>query len=179
MKKFKPYSDNVIFYDSEFSTSNPYKGEILSVGLVRLDGEGLYIELEYDGEVSDWVRESILPDLRQEKLSREKARKEIGDFAGDSKPHMVAHFSPYDFVFLNNLFETSKPEETPFDWVPIDMMSIFFGIGMDPKKMIPKNETNPFYEEIGVDISKFTIHNALDDARLLREVYVKLAENLD
>lgn len=176
MKKLKPYSDNVIFYDSEFSTSNPYKGEILSVGLVRLDGEELYLELEYDGEVSDWVKENIFPDLKQEKLSREKAREKISEFVGDGKPHMVAHFSPYDFAYLNKLFETEKPEGTPFHWVPIDMMSIFFGLGMDPKKMIPKDETNPFYEEIGVDISKFTIHNALDDARLLREVYLKLVK---
>lgn len=27
----KPYSDNIIFIDTEFSSVNPYKGEILSI----------------------------------------------------------------------------------------------------------------------------------------------------
>ena len=54
--KFKPYSKNIIFLDTEFSSLDSNKGEILSIGLVKLDGKELYLELEYDSPVSDWVK---------------------------------------------------------------------------------------------------------------------------
>ena len=37
--KFKPYSKNIIFFDSEFSSLDPYKGEILSVGSEIINGQ--------------------------------------------------------------------------------------------------------------------------------------------
>jgi hypothetical protein len=49
--KFYPYTDNLIFYDSEFSSLDPYEGEILSIGMVKPNGQELYLELEYEGEV--------------------------------------------------------------------------------------------------------------------------------
>ncbi len=44
----KSFSENIIFFDTEFSSLNPYEGEILSIGLVKPNGEELYLELEYD-----------------------------------------------------------------------------------------------------------------------------------
>ena len=73
----KPFSDNIIFLDTEFSSLDPYKGEILSMGLVKIDGEELYLELEYDGEVDEWVKENIIPNLRESKMSRGEAIKRI------------------------------------------------------------------------------------------------------
>lgn len=46
----------IIFLDTEFSSLDPYKGKILSIGMVKDNGTEFYIEIEYDGEVSDWVR---------------------------------------------------------------------------------------------------------------------------
>jgi len=174
--KFTPYSKNVIFLDTEFSTSEPYNGEILSIGLVKLNGDELYLELEYEGPTSDWVKEKILTTLNKKKISRDKAVKVIRRFVGKNRPYIVAHFSPYDFIYLNKLFGTSKPEQIPFKWVPVDFMSIFFAKGMNPETMIPKNKRNIFYKNIGIDVSKFTIHKALDDAKLLREVYIKMTK---
>ena len=48
----KSFSDNIIFLDAEFSTLDPYEGEILSIGLVKLNGDNLYLELEYNGPLS-------------------------------------------------------------------------------------------------------------------------------
>jgi hypothetical protein len=71
----RPFSDNVIFVDTEFSSLDPYKGEILSVGLVKLRGEELYLELECDGEIDEWPKKNILPTLKQKKYSKAEARK--------------------------------------------------------------------------------------------------------
>src|SRR4030066_1628453 len=49
LKNMKPFSDNIVFLDTEFSSLDPYKGEILSIGLVKMNGDGLYLELEYTG----------------------------------------------------------------------------------------------------------------------------------
>lgn len=65
--RFKPFTDNVIFMDTEFSTNDPYEGEILSIALVKLDGEELYLELEFEGEANEWVKKHILPKLDQVK----------------------------------------------------------------------------------------------------------------
>ena len=88
--KFKPYSDNIIFLDTEFSSLDPYKGEILSIGLVKLSGEELYLELEHNGPVDLWVAENIIPDLKGQKISRKEALKKIKKFIGNQKPYIVA-----------------------------------------------------------------------------------------
>lgn len=96
----KPFSKNIIFIDTEFSTLDPYKGEILSIGIVKLNGEELYLELEYDGEVSEWVEKNILPNLNGHKVSREGARKQIKEFVGDNKPYAVAFINQIENINL-------------------------------------------------------------------------------
>ncbi|MBI2068749.1 MAG: 3'-5' exoribonuclease [Candidatus Yanofskybacteria bacterium] len=165
------FSDNIIFVDTEFSDLNPYKGEILSIGLVKLSGEELYLELEYGGEVSDWVKENITPTLTQPKVTREEAKKRIRDFVGGGKPYMVSYVNQYDTIYLYKLF---AGEEHPFFWLPIDFASMLFAAGRDPESYSIEDKNN-FFKEIGIDASKYHIHNALDDAKLLREVYLKTA----
>ena len=38
----KTFSKNIIFIDTEFSTLDPCKGEILSIGIVKLSGENTW-----------------------------------------------------------------------------------------------------------------------------------------
>ena len=174
--KFKPFSKNIIFLDTEFSDNNPYKGEILSVGLVKITGEELYLELEYEGLVSPWVKKNIIPNLKGEKISRRKAITEIKKFVGKEKPYVVTYVTPFDIVYLHKLFGSKKIEDTPFYWLPIDFSSILFGMGINPESYYLKDKDN-FFEEIGIDTSKHKhTHNALDDARLLREVYLKMID---
>lgn len=163
----KPFSENIIFIDTEFSTLDPYQGEILSIGLVKASGEELYLELEYDGPVSDWVKKNILPILTGQKISREEAKKQIEKFVGDSKPFMVGYVNQYDTIYLYKLFGV---ENQPFYWLPIDFASILFSAGKNPDEILE------FAEELKIDIGKYKQHNALDDARLLREVYLKYFE---
>lgn len=168
--KFVPYSQNVIFLDTEFSSLDPYKGEILSIGLIKLTGEELYLELKYDGPFDPWVKKHITPNLNSPKVSRNDAMKKIKKFVGKDKPFFVSYVNQYDAIYLYKLFNKLK---CPFFWLPIDFASILFGMGIDPEAYFTKDKKN-FFKEIGVDASIYREHNALDDARLLREVYLKM-----
>ena len=162
--KFKPFSDNIIFLDTEFSHLNPYKGEILSIGLVKISGEDLYIELEYKGSVSLWVKKNIILTLNDKKVSRKKAIAEIKKFVGKRKPYVISYVNQFDIVYTHKLFNSQDIKDLPFYWLPIDYASILFGMGLDPEAYYLKSKDN-FFKEIGLDISKFKhTHNALDDA---------------
>jgi hypothetical protein len=58
---------NLIFFDSEFSSNDPVTGEILSLALIKPTGEELYLELEFSGDVSSFVRSHVLPYLTGQK----------------------------------------------------------------------------------------------------------------
>ncbi len=106
MKPFTPFSDNIVFVDTEFTSLDPYKGELLSVGLVKLNGEELYVELEWDGAVDKWVQEHVVPFLTEEKIGREEAAKRIKKFVGDGEPFMVAYVNQFDALYLYKLCGT-------------------------------------------------------------------------
>jgi len=165
------YSKNIIFVDTEFSSLDPYKGEILSVGLVKTGGEELYLELEFDGEVDDWPRKNILPTLKHKKHSREEAAEKITEFVGKGKPYAVAYVNQFDMVYLYKLF--GGTEKSPFHWMPIDFATLLFCAGIDPESY-DRGDKSGFFARIRIDPSKYKKHNALDDARLLRETYLKL-----
>ena len=169
----RPFSDNIIFVDTEFSTLDPYKGEILSVGLVKPDGTELYLELEHEGEVSDWVKENIRHMLTQPKVSRAEARKRIRDFVGPGKPYMVTFVTQFDSIYLYKLFETDNPREDafPFHKWPIDFAAILFANGRDPEHIL--DAKSALMKELGIDATRYRDHHALDDAKLLREAWMK------
>ena len=75
-------------------------------------------------------------------------------------------------MYTYKLFGSS---EKPFFWLPVDFSSILFGYGIDPEAYFPKDKKN-FFKDIGIDASKYHQHNALDDAKLLREVFLKMAQ---
>ncbi len=168
----KPFSGNIVFVDTEFSSLDPYKGEILSIGIVKLNGEELYLELEYDGEYDEWVKENIVPTLKETEVSREEVKKRVKDFIGKEKPYMVSYVNQYDAIYLRKLFGAGND---PFFWIPIDFASMLFAFGMTPESCCSEDR-DKFYKEIGIDSAKYKQHNALDDARLLRKTYLKFIE---
>jgi DNA polymerase-3 subunit epsilon len=171
----KPFSDNVIFIDTEFSSLNPYKGEILSIGLVKMNGNELYLELEYNGEIDEWPRENVLPTLTQPKISREEAVEKMKEFVGNEKPRLVAYINSFDMTYLYKLFGLKECNDV-FHWIPIDFGSVLFAHGVDPKSLVDWKNSD-FIKELGVDASKYNQHNALDDAKMMKEVYLKFFED--
>lgn len=174
----KVFSDNIIFVDTEFSTNDLAVGQLLSVGMVKMNGEELYLELEFEGETSEFVKSHILPTLTQKKLTKEEARERILKFVGDSRPFMMGKVIYFDASYWSKyFFDKNNPKELipPFFWIPIDFTALLFANGMDPESLsISKGKAQELCSRVGIDISKFHIHNALDDAKLLREIYIKL-----
>jgi DNA polymerase III epsilon subunit-like protein len=170
----KLFSDNIIFWDSEFTDLDPYKGEILSLGFIKPTGEELYLELEHTGEVSGWVKEKLLPELTQPKISRQGALEKIIAFLGPNRPFLVAYVNQFDAIYLYKLLgTTSSTKEYPFHWIHVDFASILFAQGIDPERYNQKRPDSLF-AEYQIDISKYNKHNALDDARMLRDLYIKM-----
>ena len=164
----KSFSDNIVFFDTEFSSLDPYEGELLSVGLVKMTGEELYLEIEDEGVTScDWVKEHVLPLLDGEKVSRSEARRQINDFIGESKPYALAYVDQYDAIYTRKLF---NGEELPFHWISLDFASMLFLMGISPE-IFDKHHKEEFLKEWGFADDSYRNHHALDDARLLREVY--------
>lgn len=167
----KPFSDNIIFFDTEFSDLDPVLGEILSIGMVKPTGEELYIEFEFNGKVSEWVKGNVLQLLDGRKGSKEEARREITNFVGNSSPYLVSCVSQFDAIYWYKIFGFEK-SQNPAYWFPIDFASMLFAYGLHPESY----KDQVFLERIGVDPSKYRKHHALDDARLLKDTYLKFLE---
>lgn len=170
---FKPFSDNIIFFDTEFSTNDPEVGQILSFGAVDMQGRELYLELEHHGPTSDWVKKNIIATLTQPKVSPAEAVKQFKQFVGPTKPYLVTYINQFDFVYLCKLM---KYAELPTDTIPVDFASVLFTLGINPHSM--GNKPPELEKQLGIDQSKYHLHHALDDAKLLKEVYLKLLKGL-
>ncbi|MFA7314673.1 MAG: hypothetical protein WC025_01950 [Candidatus Magasanikbacteria bacterium] len=174
-KKSLFFSDNIIFFDTEFTNFDTEIGELISIGLIKQTGEELYLELNYDDKtVHPWVTENVVPFLSGDKISKENAIKKIWEFIGrgESKPFLMAYVNQFDSIYWYKLF--TDPKDHPVFWIPIDFASILFSLGFDPEIM----RIHDFFDWLGVDQKKFKKHNALDDARMLKAVYEKFKEKV-
>lgn len=171
---FDPYEkENIIFIDTEFTDLDPYKGEILSIGIVKHSGEELYIELEQPSESTDWVIKHILPNLKETKTySKSEAVEAITVFLAGTQPFAVGFVDNYDVIYLTKIFGVGN---LPFRWVTIDFASILFAIGINPVKFkTDEKGAISFYKKLGIELKNYRQHHALDDAKLLRDVWMKI-----
>lgn len=174
----KPYSDNVIFMDTEFTALDAVNGQLLSIGLVKMSGEELYLELEYDDvHIDPWVIKNVLPFLTGNTVSIDVAREKILAFLGktddeNQKPYLVAYVNQFDAIFWYKLF--GSPKDHPAYWIPIDFASILFAHGFSPNSM----GKHTFFNDLGLIKDDTASHQALEDAKLLRETYIRFFERL-
>lgn len=168
-----PYSRDVVFFDAEFTGHDIVRDQLMSVGMVSLDGtREMYFELAYDpAQISDWVRAHVVPHLTGEKIDRAEARTRIRTFCGGSEPHLVATVNHYDMAYWHKLFGTEKE---PIHHIPIDFASMLFAVGLSPARE-EGGAKRHFYAKFGIDLSAYRQHNALDDAKLMRALYVRLS----
>lgn len=162
----RAFSDNIIFLDTEFTNLDPVTGELLSIALVKTTGEELYLEFSYRGKASEWVEKNVLPYLLQEKVSPGFAAEKIREFIGRDRSYLVAFVNDYDMMYFYRLFGA---DERPAHWLPVDFASILWGDGVDPESY--SRNGRELARSLGIDVEKYSHHNALDDARLLKEVY--------
>lgn len=171
----EPYeSENLIFFDTEFSSLEPNDGQLLSIGIVKLNGEELYIELQHEGDVSEWVAKHVVPSLDELKLSSAQAADKIREFLGESNPFAIAFVDNYDVIYLTKIFGAGS---LPFRWMTVDFSSILFANGINPVKFLPDEKgAFAFYKKLGINLGKYRKHHALDDAKLLRDVWLKVTQ---
>jgi DNA polymerase III epsilon subunit-like protein len=158
-----PYSDNLVFVDTEFSGLEYYLGELISIAVVKLNGEELYLELEYSGPVNEFVRREVLPKLTGPRVPPSEAAARVKAFVGGGRPYMLSEAGHYDALYVNKLFGI---EQQPFNWVPLDFASMIFSHGIKPR-------LDDLARELGVDRSRFRSDHALGAARFLRELYLR------
>ena len=145
------------FLDTEF---NGFGGALLSLALVPEDGSEFYITLAFDGELNAWVERNVLPyfdhvpvGLVSPRLNRQDAAVELAHYlAADPHPVIVADW-PEDIAQFCNLLVTG-----PGDM--LDLRHLTF-------RLVPLSN-------FSTAANSRVPHNALHDARALRDHYLAL-----
>lgn len=142
-----------IFFDTEFIEDGKTI-ELLSIGLVREDGQYYYAEPEETDRdrASPWVRENVLPFMTGPKEQRKNIAADIVRFAGE-KPEFWAYYADYDWVALCQLYGTMMQLPAGWPMFCMDLKQLAVSRG-NPK--LPDHITG---EVLGPP------HNALADAR--------------
>src|SRR5216684_5450946 len=108
--------DMRIWFDTEFIEDGKTI-DLLSIGMVREDGETLYLEnLSADlSRANDWVHDNVIPhlDLVQHGVARDEIGPKVLAFVGDA-PEFWAYYADYDWVVLCQLYGTMM--ELPKTW---------------------------------------------------------------
>ena len=150
-----------VWFDTEFIEDGKTI-DLISIGLVREDGHGLYIEnAECDlSRASDWVKGNVIPHLVGERaqMSRADMRQAVVDFCGDS-PEFWAYYADYDWVALCQLFGTMMDLPTGWPMFCLDLKQACFVRG-NPR--LPGKSC--------------TEHHALSDAIWVWEAYLWLMQ---
>jgi hypothetical protein len=114
-----------LFFDTEFLEINEpgrTRVEMISIGIVREDGQSLYLEnsdFDWDRpEVDPWLVENVKPHLAgagsESWASPQQMRERILDLVGDRTPEWWAYVAAYDWIALISLFGTLV--ERPAGW---------------------------------------------------------------
>jgi hypothetical protein len=133
---------------------------LLSLALVPEHGEELYLTLDWDGALEEWVERNVVPyldtvpqNLVSARMSRADAARTVAHYlAGDQDPLIVADW-PEDIALFNALLVTgpgvmSEVPEMTFRFVELH------GFSTAANSKVP--------------------HNALHDARALRDHILSL-----
>jgi hypothetical protein len=139
-----------VFIDCEF---NSFQGKLISMALVGIDGREMYCCVPMEDEVDGWVAENVMP------IIAEKSEPEYVEL--DRLPYRIAEFlSEYDAVHL------------VADW-PDDVRHFCDQLITGPGYRV---DTPPLTMEIRRDLDAESLvpHNALHDARGIRDLYLSL-----
>jgi hypothetical protein len=147
------------FIDTEFNESRD-KLDLISIGIVAEDGREFYAvnrDCDFD-KSSDWVHEQVLPKLPPKStwISRKEIAQKIVEFVGD-KPEFWAYYAAYDWVIFCWIFGSMMDLPEHFPKYCLDLKQVMHERGID-RESLPSLRND-------------LLHNALEDARWVRDVW--------
>lgn len=135
-----------IWIDCEW---NSYKGELISMALVREDGQEWYCSLGCDNP-DPWVAEHVMPVIGMQPIARDEMQRRLQMWLGFSPSgiHLIADW-PEDIAHFCNFLITGPGERL---------------------------DTPPLTMEVRRDLDALSVipHNALEDARAMRLVQLAI-----
>lgn len=154
------------WFDTEFLEDPAYPIELISIGIVREDGEEYYAEVDLDDAVftrildHEWLMANVVPHLDRTHMKyKSTIASEIREFTKGPKPEFWAYCGAYDWVVLNQLYGAMVDHPTQWSFYCNDIAQLCTNLGFN-RRNLP-----PITEEHG------TAHNALADARWCRDAY--------
>lgn len=171
-----------VFIDTEFTGEHQHT-TLVSLGLVTLEGDSLYITLnDYDrAQVTPWLRENVLAHINADtSVSSSQAFRIVSDwlseYAGKGRIRLVSAGLGIDVTLLFQLWAYEKPGGGDFHWLHclppslnhsghVDLNTLFSIAGLDPQRM---------REEFAPIAAGGRRHDALSDAQVVRNCYLKL-----
>ena len=147
-----------IFFDTEFYEDGKTI-DLISIGMVREDGEIYYAEAEYNPPpTTEWLQKNVVPHLTGITKGQSLIQQEIEAFCGPT-PEFWADYAAYDWVVLCQIFGTMMdlPETWPYFCRDIQQLR--------NSRELPKQTT--------------TTHHALNDALYCKGLYEYLTHQPD
>ena len=189
-----------LFFDTEF-TGLHKNTTLISIGIVSEDGRTFYCELnDYnESQVNDWIRENVIAKLRFKRPSKDEdepfaaTRHESNpvpnnlyngysvEFRGTMADlryqlntwlfqfketcYFWSDCLSYDWVLFNHIFGDAFSIPENVYYIPFDICTLFEVAGIDPD----------ISREMFASVDDGSIkHNALFDAKVIRECYIRL-----
>jgi len=136
-----------LFLDCEF---NGFGGQLLSLALVPEDGsEEFYKEISFSGQLDPWVREHVYPYFILSPCTYYELQKNLAEYLWKKGECIIVADWPDDIKYLCEALITGPGER--FSFIPNIKFELDFGIEYESK--VP--------------------HNALEDARGIKEFYLR------
>lgn len=156
-----------VFMDCEF-TGLHQGTTLISIGMIAEDGRELYCELnDYDKtQIDDWLKDNVIANLHNTNpINTEQLRKAIEGFI---EPYDTVEIwsdcLSYDWVLFNQIWGHAFNIPKAIYYIPFDLCTLFKVKGIDPD--VSREE----YAGMTKGSQK---HNALWDAKVIRECYLK------
>ena len=176
-----------VFFDTEF-TGLHKDTSLISIGLISEDRRCFYAEItDYDEKkCDDWIRENVIKHLNMSKNEEDRnyisnyhvgTKDDIGIalsnwFKQFNEVELVSDVCHYDMVLLIDLFGTA------FD-LPSNVSASCYDINQDiaryykisQKEAFDKSREEILWSKYKEDAVRGDKHNALYDAKVIRELY--------
>jgi len=175
-------SKTKIFFDTEF-TGLHQKTTLISIGLISECGKTFYAELvDYDkSQIDDWLNDNVIANLlfnpdEQQMTEPSNDWKVCGNtsYVAMRLGYWLNQFESveiwsdclsYDWVLFCNLFGHAFKIPEKVYYIPFDICTLFYAKGIDAD--ISREQ----FAEISEGSQK---HNALWDAKVIRQCFLKL-----